>query len=78
MSVKTFVDTNVLIYAHDLDAKEKHAIAKETLAGLWAERAVSAVSPLEQEAHLLHIRLNPARLEDHRRSTAGETRHGAE
>lgn len=35
---KTFVDTNVLIYAHDIDAKEKHAIAKETLAELWAER----------------------------------------
>ena len=24
MNGKTFVDTNVLIYAHDVDAKEKH------------------------------------------------------
>ena len=28
MSDKTFVDTNVLIYAHDVDAGEKQEIAK--------------------------------------------------
>ena len=28
MSGKTFVDTNVLIYAHDVDQKEKHSIAR--------------------------------------------------
>ncbi len=38
MSGKTFVDTNVLIYAHDVDAKEKHAIAKRALSELWANR----------------------------------------
>jgi predicted nucleic acid-binding protein len=38
MSGKTFVDTNVLIYAHDKDAKAKNQIAKKVLQGLWAER----------------------------------------
>jgi predicted nucleic acid-binding protein len=38
MSGKTFVDTNVLIYAHDQDAKAKNQIAKKVLQGLWAER----------------------------------------
>ena len=39
MSDKTFVDTNILIYAHDLDAKAKYEIAKEVLRDLWSSRA---------------------------------------
>jgi predicted nucleic acid-binding protein len=39
MSDRTFVDTNVLIYAHDVDAGRKHDIAKAVLRDLWAERA---------------------------------------
>ena len=31
----SFVDTNILIYAHDLDAGEKHRLAKEVIADLW-------------------------------------------
>src|SRR5467141_709770 len=38
MSGRTFVDTNVLIYAHDVDAKSKHATAKNILRELWSER----------------------------------------
>ena len=38
MSGKTFVDTNVLIYAHDIDAKAKHEVAKSVLLELWSER----------------------------------------
>src|ERR1700684_219164 len=38
MSDKTFVDTNVLIYAHDVDAKAKHEVAKDVLRELWSER----------------------------------------
>jgi predicted nucleic acid-binding protein len=38
MSDKTFVDTNVLIYAHDVDAKSKHDVAKNILRELWADR----------------------------------------
>jgi predicted nucleic acid-binding protein len=39
MSAKTFIDTNVLIYAHDADAQEKHRIARELLRELWSDRA---------------------------------------
>ncbi len=38
MSDKTFVDTNVLIYAHDVDAKAKHEVAKNVLRELWGQR----------------------------------------
>jgi len=35
MNAKTFVDTNVLVYAHDLDAGEKHEIAIGVVSDLW-------------------------------------------
>jgi predicted nucleic acid-binding protein len=38
MSDKIFVDTNVLIYAHDVDAKAKNEAAKRILHRLWQER----------------------------------------
>jgi predicted nucleic acid-binding protein len=38
MSDKTFVDSNVLIYAHDVDAKVRHEIAKNVLVELWIDR----------------------------------------
>lgn len=38
MNGRTFVDTNVLIYAHDVDAKEKHDTARSVLRELWSER----------------------------------------
>jgi predicted nucleic acid-binding protein len=39
MNGKTFIDTNVLIYAHDVDAIAKHDVAKALLRQLWSERA---------------------------------------
>jgi predicted nucleic acid-binding protein len=39
MSDRTFVDTNVLIYAHDVDAKAKHEVAKSVLRELWSQRS---------------------------------------
>lgn len=38
MSDKIFVDTNVLIYAHDIDARAKHEKAKSVLRELWSQR----------------------------------------
>ena len=38
MSDKTFVDTDVLIYAHDVDARAKHEVAKSVLRELWRQR----------------------------------------
>lgn len=39
MSAKAFVDTNILIYAHDVDAAAKHETAKRILQELWSQRA---------------------------------------
>ncbi|HOD35379.1 MAG TPA: PIN domain-containing protein [Syntrophales bacterium] len=38
ISGKIFVDTNILIYAHGLDAGTKHDRASSILAGLWEEQ----------------------------------------
>lgn len=38
MNGKTFVDTNILIYAHDVDAGRKHDTARKILLELWSER----------------------------------------
>ena len=35
MSDYTFLDTNVLIYAHDVEAGTKHEAAKDILRELW-------------------------------------------
>ncbi len=37
MNGRTFVDTNILIYAHDVDAKAKQQTAKSVLRELWRE-----------------------------------------
>jgi predicted nucleic acid-binding protein len=38
MNDRTFIDSNVLIYAHDLDAKRKQDTAKRILLELWSDR----------------------------------------
>ena len=38
MNDKVFVDTNILIYAHDADAKSKNDLAKQALSELWTRR----------------------------------------
>src|ERR1700722_239111 len=49
MSGKTFIDTNILIYAHDTDAGAKHQIAKSVLRNLWSERTgVLSVQVLQE------------------------------
>lgn len=49
MSARTFVDTNVLIYAHDVDANAKHEAAKRALRELWSERTgVLSVQVLQE------------------------------
>jgi predicted nucleic acid-binding protein len=35
MTVKVFVDTNVLVYAHDIDDRSKRAAARNVLRDLW-------------------------------------------
>ena len=37
MTAGIFVDTNILIYAHDLDAGDRHEKARGLIEGLWQE-----------------------------------------
>jgi predicted nucleic acid-binding protein len=37
--IAEFVDTNVLVYAHDRSAGRKHVLATDLLARLWQERS---------------------------------------
>jgi predicted nucleic acid-binding protein len=49
MNAKTFIDTNVLVYAYDMDANAKHEIAKAVLRRLWSERTgVLSVQVLQE------------------------------
>ena len=38
MTDKVFVDTNILVYAHDLDAGDKHSLAGDIVSELWESR----------------------------------------
>lgn len=47
--VPSFVDTNILIYAEDSDAKEKHDVARKLVTGLWDSReGVLSVQVLQE------------------------------
>ena len=49
MTDKVFVDTNVLIYAHDLDAGRKHDRAVSVLSDLWEkESGIISVQVLQE------------------------------
>ncbi len=52
MNGKTFVDTNVLLYAHDIDAGPKHEIAKSVIRELWRERAGLLSTQVLQEFYV--------------------------
>ena len=62
MSDRTFIDTNVLIYAHDIDANGKHKIAKEVLQELWSERTGVLSAQVLQEFYVNVTRNIPSPL----------------
>jgi predicted nucleic acid-binding protein len=41
---QVFVDTNILVYAHDKDAGDKYRIAKETVKSLWDRPLLPSIS----------------------------------
>ncbi|MCK8603911.1 hypothetical protein [Desulfoferrobacter suflitae] len=49
MKGRIFVDTNVLIYAHDRDAGRKHDVAAALLEALWKEEAGAISTQVLQE-----------------------------
>jgi predicted nucleic acid-binding protein len=62
MSDKTFVDTNVLVYAHDSDAGKKHEKAKKTIIGLWETEAGVISTQVLQEFYVTLTRKVPTPL----------------
>jgi predicted nucleic acid-binding protein len=49
MTERIFVDTNVLVYAHDLDGEVKRAIAEHVLRQLWGDATGALSSQVLQE-----------------------------
>lgn len=54
--MKTFIDTNVLVYAHDTDAGDRHTTAKALLAELWDSRSGSLSTQVLQEFYAVVTR----------------------
>jgi predicted nucleic acid-binding protein len=52
MTGRNFVDTNILIYAHDIDAKAKHDIAKNVLRELWSDHSGVLSTQVLQEFYV--------------------------
>lgn len=52
MNLKTFVDTNILVYAHDTSAGTKHEKAKETINQLWTSGTGVLSLQVLQEFHV--------------------------
>jgi predicted nucleic acid-binding protein len=52
MSAKHFVDTNILVYAHDAAAGDKHARARALVEQLWADRSGVLSTQVLQEFYV--------------------------
>jgi len=59
MNDKIFVDTNILIYAHDLDAGKKHKIAASILIDLWENQTGVISTQVLQEFYVSITRKIP-------------------
>ena len=59
LNKQIFVDTNILVYAHDRDAADKHRIAKDKVAYLWNRPMAPAISvQVLQELYVNLIKKN--------------------
>ncbi|HZU11941.1 MAG TPA: PIN domain-containing protein [Chloroflexota bacterium] len=58
-----FVDTNILVYAYDVDAGKKHEIARDLLAHLWEKRQGTLSTQVLQEFYVTVTRKVPAPLD---------------
>ena len=52
MSDRAFVDTNVLVYAHDLDAGNRHEVAAKLISQLWESRNGVLSTQVLQECYV--------------------------
>lgn len=55
----TFVDTNVLVYAHDASESQKHPVARAIVEGLWASRSGTLSTQVLQEFYVVATRKLP-------------------
>jgi predicted nucleic acid-binding protein len=62
MTGRTFVDTNILVYAHDADAGEKHTIAAEAITDLWESGSGIISTQVLQELYVTFTRKVPSPL----------------
>lgn len=59
--MEVFIDANIIVYAHDEDAGEKHFKAKELVTRIWKDRLAPAISvQVLQEAHVSLVRKGAA------------------
>lgn len=73
MNAKIFIDTNVLIYAHDVDAPAKNEIARKILRELWSERSGALSVQVLQEFYVNVTRKIPSPLSRDSARTVVET-----
>jgi predicted nucleic acid-binding protein len=52
MSARRFVDTNILVYAHDRGAGRKHDLARALIERLWDERSGAISTQVLQELYV--------------------------
>jgi len=62
MKDRTFVDTNILVYAHDLDAGNKNEVARGIVSELWESRLGVLSTQVLQEFYVTLTRKIPAPL----------------
>ena len=66
--MQVFIDSNILIYAQDVDAGDRHEQAKALIRDLWKSRQLPAISvQVLQETHVNLIRKGVAIEESARR-----------
>jgi predicted nucleic acid-binding protein len=60
MSARHFVDTNVLVYAHQANAGSRHRVAAELVTQLWLDRTGVVSTQVLQELYVnLRRRIDP-------------------
>jgi predicted nucleic acid-binding protein len=53
MNGKVFLDTNILVYAHDLDAGARHTVAVKILKDMWEKRTGVLSTQVLQEFYII-------------------------
>jgi len=74
MPANVLIDTNVLVYAHDLDAGEKHEQAKQLVSDLWLYNPLPWVSVQVLQELLVTLRRKGVKTAEARETVDAYTR----